>query len=97
MVTPVTAKIQLPANLSIHDNINIGRLKKHEGPIPKKRKIISDIEKEEYYEVEKIIEQKGTNFLVKWKGYPEGGNSWVSIHDLQASSLLKKFWDRNRK
>jgi len=32
-------------------------------------------EKEDEFEVERILEQKGQNYLIKWKGYPDSENT----------------------
>ena len=34
-------------------------------------------DKNESYIIEKILERKGKNVLVKWKGYPSSFNSWI--------------------
>ena len=35
------------------------------------------------FRIEKVIRKKGNKALVKWKGYPEKFNSWVSQKDLK--------------
>lgn len=52
--------------------------------------------KEEEYEVEKILEHTGsgksTKYLVKWKGYEEGDNTWEPKSNLaHATDLLKQY------
>jgi hypothetical protein len=40
-------------------------------------------EEEEHYKIEKILQEqptrnkKSTQYLVKWKGYPDSKNSWL--------------------
>ena len=33
--------------------------------------------------IEKVIRKTKDKALVKWKGYPDGFNSWVSLKDLK--------------
>lgn len=37
---------------------------------------------QEVFRIEKVIRRKGRRVLVKWKGYPEAFNSWVSSDDV---------------
>jgi len=57
--------------------------------------------KEGHYKIEKILtscptrNQKSTQYLVKWKGYPDSENSWLPAKELQsAQELLKQFHNR---
>jgi len=56
---------------------------------------------EGHYEIERILtshptrNRKSTQYLVKWKGYPDSENSWLPTKELQsARELLKQFHDR---
>ncbi|THH27749.1 hypothetical protein EUX98_g6441 [Antrodiella citrinella] len=58
---------------------------------------------EEEYEIEQIIDAKSNAFkgkmgyLVKWKGYGVGENSWVSEEDAQgAADLIKEYWEKQK-
>ena len=48
--------------------------------------LTNSIEDETFYEVEKLVNHRGTGvnikYLVKWKGYPHNQNTWQSINDL---------------
>ena len=35
------------------------------------------------YLIERIVRRKGTKVLVKWKGYPETMNEWISAEDME--------------
>ena len=57
------------------------------------------IDREEEYEVEMIIDnrylrqgqKRKRQFLVKWKGYPQSKNSWVSEENMHAPGLLTDY------
>jgi len=56
---------------------------------------------EGHYKIERILtsrptrNRKSTQYLVKWKGYPDSENSWLPAKELQsACKLLKQFHDR---
>ena len=57
------------------------------------------IDGEEEYEVEMIIDdcylrqerKRKRQFLVKWKGYPQSENSWVSEENMHALGLLTDY------
>jgi len=48
---------------------------------------------EDEYEVEKVIERKGSKVLVKWKGYPNSDNTYEPITNLIDTSAYKRFAD----
>jgi len=42
---------------------------------------------DDFFEVEKVIEKRGSKGLVKWLGYPEKFNSWVDLDDVSSISI----------
>uniref|UniRef100_A0A1B6H4V6 Chromo domain-containing protein n=1 Tax=Cuerna arida TaxID=1464854 RepID=A0A1B6H4V6_9HEMI len=54
---------------------------------------------EESYEVEKLLDSKEirgkTHFLVRWKGYSKGDDTWEDEKDLNCPELLQKFKAEN--
>lgn len=53
-------------------------------------------EEEEIYEVEKIIKHRKKNdrtqYLLKWKGYPDAENCWAFEDDLNCPAILADYW-----
>jgi len=39
--------------------------------------------KDDFFEVEKVLEKRGNKGLVKWLGYPEKFNSWIDLDDVR--------------
>lgn len=52
------------------------------------------VEDDTVYEVEAIVDHKGTNksrrFLIKWQGYPESDNSWEPRENINAE-MVKEY------
>ena len=82
--------------MKIHDNIHVDRLSPWKGnevngikPTPPEPEIIDG---EEHWEVDKIIDSrihgrwKKLQFLVRWKGYGEGQESWEPEENVVGSS-----------
>src|SRR4051794_30473649 len=88
-ISAVAYKLDLPATMRIHSTFHISLLKPYIAsntfprPTPPHPDIIDDVEE---YEVERIIvERKRYNhseFLVKWKGYPDSDNTWEPRQNL---------------
>jgi len=58
------------------------------------------IDDEKGWEVETILDHKTRHgrgqFLVKWKGYPNGENSWEPVKGLEnAEDLVQAWWTNN--
>ena len=59
------------------------------------------IDGEEEYEVEKVITSRcfgcgrKLQYLVKWKGYPDSDNQWVSKDDVFADNVIREFKSSN--
>ena len=55
------------------------------------------IEGEEEYEVERIMDsrrhgrKKTLQYLIKWKGYPDSDNEWVSHKDMHAPDAIREY------
>jgi transposase InsO family protein len=67
---------------------------------PSKLKLVSIpdflLEDNESYEIEKIMNHRGTTqareYLVKWKGYPESVNSWVKSNHFNSTDCISDYW-----
>ena len=83
---PHTYRLALPSWMKIHDNIHVDCLSPWKGndingimPDPPEPEIIDG---EEEFEVERILDSrihgrwKKLQFLVRWKGYNEGNDTW---------------------
>jgi len=83
----VTYKLDLPAKLKIHNVFHISLLRHYTPTANCKAVPLPEIlEGEVEYEVEAILDHKGTkskHFLVKWKGYPSEDNTWEPEVNLQ--------------
>jgi len=96
---PVNCKLEIPKSWRIHPVFHNALLKPYNetmahGPNYSRPppEIIGD--KEEHYEVEKILQsrltpnKKGIQYLVKWLGYPSSENSWEPTANLKNSPDL---------
>ena len=102
-ISPVTYRLLLPSQMKIHNVFHMDLLtpyietqaygENYPQPPPE------IIDGEEEYEVELIIDdryirqgwKRKRQFLVKWKGYPQSENSWVSEEDMHALGLLADY------
>ena len=82
--------------MKIHNNIHVNRLSPWKGnkingiePPPPEPELV---EGEEFYEVDKILDSrlrgrwKKLQFLVRWKGYDEGHDSWENEDNVVGTS-----------
>ena len=104
--SPTNCKLELPAQMRIHPVFHNSLLKPYNettahGPnfTRPPPEIVGG--EEGHYEIEKILTQrptrnkKSTQYLVKWKGYPDSENSWIPAKELtHAKELLKKYQTR---
>lgn len=99
-ISPVDYKLDLPKDLRVHPVFHIDRLSLWKGNevngiLPPPPEPV-EVEGEEEYEVEEVLDSKlvgrGLRYLVKWKGYGEGNNSWEPAKNLEnAKDLVKAF------
>jgi len=103
--SPTNCKLELPPQMRIHPVFHNSLLKPYKettahGPnfTRPPPEIVGG--QEGHYEIERILtsrptrNRKSTQYLVKWKGYPDSKNSWLPAKELQsARELLKQFHD----
>jgi len=59
------------------------------------------VDRSEEYEVEKILDLRHfsrghkSQYLVKWKGYPDSDNQWVNKEDIFAEDMIREFENSN--
>jgi len=104
--SPTNCKLELPSQIRIHPVFHNSLLKPYKETTAHRpnfaRPPLEIVGGEErHYKIEKILtsrptqNQKSTQYLVKWKGYPDSENSWLPTKELQsARELLKQFHNR---
>ena len=80
---PVNYKLQLPNDAKIHPVFHISLLEPADPETPLQTTFHFQTEEEDEFEVEKILEQRGQRYLVKWKGYPHSENTWEPRQNLR--------------
>jgi hypothetical protein len=96
-IGPVNYKLRLPANSRLHPVFHISLLEPAKGETPIAMK--TDLQPEndpDVYEVEKILDTRTTTsgqqeYLIKWRGYSQGENSWEPTENLNCPDLLRRF------
>ena len=98
-ISEVAYELQLPTEMKIHPVFHISCLKKYitqtDRPSPQKNTTVLEIEDDEY-EVEKIIDKhingRFIDYLVKWKNYPNSENLWIPKSKLKnAKKAIEEF------
>jgi len=103
-ISPLNYKLELPQTMKVHPVFHTNLLTVHkEDPIPGRTPPEPppiEIEGEEEYEVEKILDarlfRRQRQYLVKWEGYSTTENSWEPIQNLEhASDIITDFHERH--
>jgi transposase InsO family protein len=75
----------------------------HREYVPSELKVVSIDEsaiEEELFEVEEIRDHKDENgqrlYLVKWVGYGERENDWISVDAFSSPATIEKYWEKVR-
>jgi hypothetical protein len=86
----VTYKLELPAHSQRHPVVHISHLKPHAGDDPltfRHPPAPELIDGEEHFYVEAFLDSRGSasrrKYLVKWVGYPDDHNKWISASRLR--------------
>jgi hypothetical protein len=103
--TPTNFQLQLPRHWHIHPVFHNSLLTPYtitleHGPNYTQPPPTIVEGKDEHYEVETVLNarttpnQCGIQYLVKWKGYPDSKNSWVSATSIKHAMVLVKDFHR---
>jgi transposase InsO family protein len=85
-------RLRLPKDARIHPVFHISLLEPADSTIPLQTTFHFEPQEEQEFEVEKILQQRGQQYLVKWKGYPDTDNTWEPVTHLKNSQdLLTQF------
>ena len=101
VLSPVTYKLSLPLTWNVHPVFHIDLLtpyretpfqgRNYEHPPP------DLVANQEEYEVKKVLDvrhygrKKTRQYLVKWNGYPDSDNEWVSQEDMSADKAIREY------
>jgi transposase InsO family protein len=96
-ISPVNYQLQLPQDAKIHPVFHISLLEPAHEETPLQNTFHYEVEEDNEYEVERIVDHRGTpnecEYLVKWKGYPETENTWEPSRNLNnCKELLLRYW-----
>jgi hypothetical protein len=97
-------RLDLSPKVRLHPVFHVSLLEGTEGNIMARfgNEHETEVEGPEEYEVEEILEQRRINnqteYLIKWKNYPESDNQWEPAKNItHAQRLLKDFHQRQKK
>ena len=104
VLSPAIYKLSLPSTWNIHLVFHIDLLtpyretpfhrRNYEHPPP------DLIANQEEYEIKKVLDahhygrKKTRQYLVKWKGYPDSDDEWVSQKDMSADEAIQEYEER---
>ena len=100
-IGPITFKLKLPPTWKIHPVFHASLITPYKETIahgPNYEQPPPDlIEGKEEYEVEEILDKRkqghGFQYLVKWKGYPNSSNEWITRTNLGNAKELVEVYD----
>ena len=97
----VNYRLKLPEKAQIHWNFHVSLLEP--APADAQVKIGWNMEKEEEYDMEKILDKRKvrekTQYLVKWLRYEDKKNSWEPAKNLspETAGKIEEYWQRCQK
>jgi len=97
-------ELELPNSIKIHPVVNVSRVRLYKSQVKGQKKILPKpviIEEEEEFEVEKILNKRMVRrkekFLVRWKDYTVGEDTWENKENLEnAKELVEEFEREHR-
>jgi chromodomain-containing protein len=105
VISPVAFQLRIPMAWNIHDVFHASLLSPYHENLehgPNYSRPPPDLlEREEEYEVERIINYQHSSrartlqYLIKWKGYPEADNTWEPADQVHAPDLVAAYHRSN--
>jgi transposase InsO family protein len=110
-ISPVTYRLRLPVSYGMHPVINIAHLEPYnaspaefdERPTkPMRRPDFNDLPEVEINQIlaKKYLKRgkrRVPHYLVRWKGFDQNHDEWISLHGLRNAPDLVKEWERKMK
>ena len=75
-------ELELSKNAKVHPVFHISLLKPADPKTPIQKTFHYQVQEEDEFEVEKILDEKDQRNLIKWKGYPTSENCWEPLKNL---------------
>jgi len=99
IVSSNAIELELPNSIKIHPVVNVSRVQLYKSQVKGQKKILPKpviIKGEEKFEIEKILNKRTVRgkekFLVRWKGYMAGEDTWENRENLEnAKELVEEF------
>jgi transposase InsO family protein len=89
---PVNYKLELPKGSKRHPVFHVSLLEPADPSTPIQESFHYETEEEDEYEVEKILDQRGQKYLIKWKNCDDTENTWEPLRNLRnCQDLLQQF------
>jgi hypothetical protein len=93
----VNYELDLSKNAKVFLVFHISLLKSADPSTPIQKTFHYHSQKENRFEIEKILERKSQRYLVKWKRYSTTKNTWEPISNLDdCDILIQRFHQRSR-
>ena len=93
---PVNYELDLPKDARVHPVFHISLLEPAHQDTPLQETFQYEPQETQDYEVEKILDNKGQRYLVKWRGYGEGHNTWEPLKNLEGTRKLLQEYHRRK-
>jgi len=90
-------RLELPKDARIHPVFHISLLEPADADATLQTTFHFEPQENDEFEVERILEKQGRQYLVKWKGYPEEDNTWEPKKNLKnCRKLLQQFHQKDQ-